>query len=109
MTRVIVDAHAYHKFFDVPLLDDDNKSDADAEDEILEVQTEAQKQADDDRRDPIKPFAEEYYLLSTQLTRASILKIASSVSSSLVAPLKPSSMMVLTTSSCSTRARSKRP
>lgn len=64
IARVIVDAYAYHKFSDEQLLDDDNRSAAVAEDEILEVETEAQKQADDDRRETIKPFAEEHYLVS---------------------------------------------
>ncbi|KAJ9659976.1 hypothetical protein H2198_002866 [Neophaeococcomyces mojaviensis] len=62
--RVIVDAYAYHKFFEEEWLEDEKKSEPNSEDEISEVETEAQKQTDTGRREVIQPFTEEQYLLS---------------------------------------------
>ncbi|KAK5943620.1 hypothetical protein PMZ80_004628 [Knufia obscura] len=62
--RVIVDAYAYHRFFEEQWLDGEKKSEGDSGNEQSKMETEAQKQADTGRREVIKPFTEEHYLLS---------------------------------------------
>ena len=62
--RVVIDAYAYHKYHHTEWLDDEEKSDSDSDDRIVEAESEAQKQADNGRREVINPFTEEHYLLS---------------------------------------------
>lgn len=71
--RTIVDAYAYHKFFDEQWIDDKARS-TDSEDETssgaVMVIEEEELQDENGRNETIKPFTEEHHLLSIPMVKA---------------------------------------